>query len=156
MSRPSSRLRFADLRSNDLPELLRDLQRAETPEDWREVLARAVDELAYCHFARPRDCDPPERHREWTLARIKLAEVIRAGFAPPPRRAREVFRAERDARDIAVFGKCRTQAEAVDFLMFARGITREAARSRVRRAMKAGLVLEAAPRFGRKPPTKDR
>lgn len=132
--------------------LARDLERAQTPEDWGSVLVLAIDELAAWHYSRPRHNDTQETKWAWEVAHAKLRQLVRRGFRPPPHRPAQVFRADNDAYAILRWGKCTTQAEAVQFLRSVYNLPENVARSRVRLAMKAGLKLGRGRPFGRKPP----
>lgn len=147
--------RFGSLTDDSIPSLLHDLQRAQTKEDWNGVLARAVSELSVCHYARPAHYESEGRKWEYEVASVKLEQLVARGFEAPPHGPKQVFRAEHDAHVIATFGQCRTMAEAVRFLRAAYHLSEGYARSRVRRAVAAGLKLERAPSFGRKPPPKE-
>lgn len=145
---------FGFLQDNNPPALLRDLQSAQSPEEWAAVLGRAVDELAVCHPARPEAYETQERRWAWEVTCIQLKKLVVRGFQPQSMgRRSEGARANHDAHVIAVWGKCRTQADAMRFLQTVYQIPQGDARSRVRRAVKAGLCLATDKViFGRKSP----
>ena len=146
---------FGFLRDDSPAALLRDLQGAQSPQEWAAVLGRAIDELAGCHYARPANYATQEQHRAWDTVCVKLKKLVVRGFQPPSHgRRSEGFRALDDAHVIATIGQCRTEADAARFLQNVYRIRAGDARSRVRRAVKAGLRLEKGKViFGRKYPT---
>jgi len=143
---------FGFLPDDSPPSLLRDLQNAQSPEEWGKVLGRAVDELAALHYSKPREYEAADRLFEWEVTSAKLRKLVERGFQPKSKGRRMLgARANHDANAIERFGQCRTQAEAIQFLQTIYRIPKGEARSRVRRAVKAGLRLEAGKvNFGRK------
>ena len=119
------------------------------------MLGRAVDELAAMHYSKPREHEAADRRLEWEVTCAKLNKLVERGFQPQSKgRRMQGARANHDANVIEKSGQCRTQAEAIRFLQTVYRIPEGAARSRVRRAVKAGLRLEVGKViFGRKSAT---
>jgi hypothetical protein len=157
------------------PGLLRRLEAAEDPEAFAWVLVDALYELAALHHERPRVRDlPPEfatlapdereamwaarnaenlRAVEWRAALARIHEII-AARAKRPRANRPARHAQHDARIIenhfARRGRAPRRVEAERFLMRVAGVSEDAAKHRVRAAVKAGLRLAPSPAKGGK------
>ena len=148
-----------------IPELARRLDEADSPSEWNGALAGFVHVALHLLVAQH-----PNHDAQRDAIAGDLLRRIERGFVPASHRPKKMSRARLDA---AICAGCRTQAEAVALLrrlspqfpddQGARArrrlpphLTEGEARSRVRRAMQAGLKLDRAPPFGRKPPPKDR
>jgi hypothetical protein len=157
------------------PGLLRRLQAAEDPEAFARVIMTALYELAALHHDRPRVRDlPPEfatlapderqavwlaRHEahlraaEWHGALARIHGII-AARAKRPRANRPARSAQHDAQIIESHfgrqGRAPRRREAEKFLMHFMGASEDAAKHRVRAAVKAGLRLAPSPAKGGK------
>jgi hypothetical protein len=163
--------------TNDVtpPGLLRRLEAAEDPEVFAQVLMSAIRELAALHQDRPQvGRSPPnadalsrdelevmwaisnaehQRAAEWHGALARIHEIIVAR-SKRPRANRPARLAQQDALEIeshfARRGRAPRRVEAERFLMRVAGVSEDAARHRVRAAVKAGLRLAPSPAKGGK------
>jgi hypothetical protein len=163
--------------TNDVtpPGLLRRLEAAEDPEVFAQVLMSAIRELAALHQARPQvGRSPPkadalsrdelevmwairnaehQRAAEWHGALERIHGII-AARAKRPRANRPARLAQDDALRIenhfARQGRAPRRFEAEQFVRQFLGASEDAAKHRVRAAVKAGLRLAPSPAKGGK------
>jgi hypothetical protein len=154
---------------------LRRLEAAEDPKAFARVIMTGLIELAALHHDRPRVRDLPAefdtlgpderqairlaRHEEhlraaeWNGALARIAAII-AARAMRPRPNRPARSAHDDARIIeshfARQGRAPRRVEAEQFLVQFLGASADAAKHRVRGAVKAGLRLAPSPAKGGK------
>jgi hypothetical protein len=147
---------FGRLQGTDVRSLLSRLREAETAADWNAIIGEVIEDAASREAALTLRHMTEADRRMWEADRVALRRLIERGFVAPPRRPRGTIRGRADAHAIAAWGRARTIAEAVAFLLsLDPWLSYGRARSRVMLARRVGLRLTAAPRGGaraRKPP----
>jgi hypothetical protein len=104
-----------------------ELEEAANAEEWNGTIARFMHQMLMIFMAQH-----PKRDSARDAVGEKLLYLIARGFVPPPHRARKLHRARLDA---AVRAGCRTQAEAVEWLMRVLPIPLKGAQGRSYRKM---------------------